>query len=158
MRDGRNDPKDVFHTYLVQLLAGGARLDDIVPGVTLHGEDVGRRLATRQRDWSRLNEEQQRRLCELGVEKAPRTRKAPAKPAASGPCAGGEAFQKGREALQQYIAREGTLQGPAGVQEMSDGDMRRVGVWPANQKQRRDRPDQAQLAALAGLGVRCAAV
>ncbi|UUU37803.1 hypothetical protein [Streptomyces sp. NBC_00162] len=33
------------------------------------------------------------------------------------------------------------------------GDVRRVGVWLANQKQRRDRLDQAQRAALAELGV-----
>ncbi|MGW7327348.1 hypothetical protein ACWGIU_01685 [Streptomyces sp. NPDC054840] len=40
--------------------------------------------------------------------KAPRTRKAAAKTAtATGPRAGGEAFQKGLQALQQYIQREG---------------------------------------------------
>lgn len=33
-----------------------------------HREDVGRWLATRRWDWGRLNEEQQRRLGELGVE------------------------------------------------------------------------------------------
>lgn len=142
------------YAYLTQLLAEGARLTAIVPGVTRHGDDVGRWLATQRRDWDRLNEEQQRRLGELGVKKGPRARRAPAKTAAAtGPRAGGEAFQKGLEALQQYIAREGSLPGRAGVQEMPDGDIRRVGVWLANQRQRRDRLDQAQRAALAELGV-----
>uniref|UniRef100_A0AAU2K5M3 Helicase n=1 Tax=Streptomyces sp. NBC_00049 TaxID=2903617 RepID=A0AAU2K5M3_9ACTN len=39
------------------------------------------------------------------------------------------------------------------MQEIPDGDIRRVGVWLANQKQCRDRLDQAQRAALAELGV-----
>ncbi|MFI7358074.1 Helicase associated domain protein [Streptomyces avidinii] len=142
------------YTYLGQLLARGARLADVVPGVTRHGEDVGRWLASERRDWDRLNTEQQRRLAEHGVKKAPRARKAPAKTAAAtGPRAGGEAFQKGLEALKQYIAREGALPGRAGVQEMPDGDIRRVGVWLANQKQRRDKLDQAQRAALTALGI-----
>ncbi|WP_030724082.1 DEAD/DEAH box helicase [Streptomyces sp. NRRL F-2580] len=145
------------YAYLTQLLAEGARPAAIVPGVTRHGDDIGRWLTTQRRDFSRLNAEQQRRLGELGVKKAVRARKAPAKTAAaSGPRAGGEAFQKGLEALAQYIAREGVLPGRAGVQEMPDGDIRRVGVWLANQKQRRDRLDQAQLTALADLGVQWA--
>ncbi|WP_392900968.1 helicase associated domain-containing protein [Streptomyces sp. LN699] len=55
------------YAYLAQLLAGGARLADVVPGVTRHGDDVGRWLATQRRDFSKLNAEQQRRLGELGV-------------------------------------------------------------------------------------------
>ncbi|MFJ8563220.1 Helicase associated domain protein [Streptomyces sp. NPDC093514] len=50
------------HAYLAQLLAEGACLTAIVPGVTRHGEDVGRWLATQRRAWDRLNAEQQRRL------------------------------------------------------------------------------------------------
>ncbi|MFJ3841761.1 hypothetical protein ACIPY6_40520 [Streptomyces sp. NPDC090054] len=38
-------------TYLAQLLEEGARLTVIVPGVTRHGEDVGRWLATQRRDF-----------------------------------------------------------------------------------------------------------
>lgn len=49
------------------------------------------------------------------------------------------------------------MPGRAGVQEMPDGDVRRVGVWPANQKQRRNKLDQTQLAALAEAGVDWAA-
>ncbi|MFD9523715.1 helicase associated domain-containing protein, partial [Streptomyces sp. NPDC059979] len=115
-------------------------------------------LASQRRGWDRLNEEQRRRLGELGVKKAPRARNAAAKSAAaSGPRAGGEAFQKGLEALQQYTARAGRLPGRGVVQEMPDGDIHRVGVWLANQKQRRNKLHQAQRAALAELGVDWAA-
>ncbi|MEV8536991.1 helicase associated domain-containing protein [Streptomyces sp. NPDC051211] len=55
---------------LEALLAGGGRLANIVPGVTWHGEDTGRWLATQRRDFGRLSEEQQRRLAELGVKPA----------------------------------------------------------------------------------------
>ncbi|WP_445270792.1 Helicase associated domain protein [Streptomyces sp. DSM 41634] len=146
------------YAYLAQLLAEGARLTAIVPGVTRHGDDVGRWLTTQRRNWDRLNAEQQRRLDELGVTKAPRARKTAAKTTtASGPRTGGEAFQKGLEALQQYVAREGRLPGRAGVQEMPDGDIHRVGVWLANQKRRRDRLNPDQLGALTDLGIDWAA-
>ncbi|MCX4960027.1 DEAD/DEAH box helicase [Streptomyces virginiae] len=148
------------YTYLAQLLAEGARLAAIVPGVTRHGEDVGRWLATQRRDWSRLNAEQHRRLSELGVEpqKGPRARTAPAKTATtSGPRAGGEAFQKGLEALARYIAREGALPGRAVVERLPDGTEHRTGIWIGNQKARRDRLHPDQLRALADLGVDWAA-
>lgn len=51
-----------------QFLAEGARLTAVGPGVTRHGDDVGRRLAAQRRNWDRLNTEQQRRLGELGVD------------------------------------------------------------------------------------------
>ncbi|WP_033227233.1 DEAD/DEAH box helicase, partial [Streptomyces virginiae] len=141
------------YAYLAQLLADGARPAAIVPGVTRHGDDVGRWLAAQRRNWDRLNTEQQRRLGELGVgpQKAPRARKAPKAAAASGPQAGGTAFQKGLEALQQYIARKGGMPGRGAVEELPDGP-HRVGIWIGNQKTRRDRLDATQLAALAHLG------
>nr|WP_053703347.1 helicase associated domain-containing protein [Streptomyces sp. WM6368] len=146
------------HAYLAQLLAEGARLTAIVPGVTRHGEDVGRWLATQRRAWDRLNAEQQRRLGLLGVKKAARARTTALKKAvASGPRAGGTAFQKGLEALQQYVAREGRLPGRAAVERLPDGAEHRVGIWIGNQKARRDKLDRAQLAALAELGVEWAA-
>ncbi|WP_406345840.1 Helicase associated domain protein [Streptomyces sp. NBC_01547] len=142
------------HTYLAQLLAEGARLTAVVPGVTRHGEDVGRWLATQRRNWDRLGEEQQRRLGELGVRKASRARRAAAKAtAASGSRAGGTAFQRGLEALQQYIAREGGMPGRTVLERLPDGTEHRTGIWIGNQKARRDRLDATQLAALAELGV-----
>ncbi|MFD4737841.1 hypothetical protein ACFWNQ_10765 [Streptomyces virginiae] len=95
------------------------------------------------------------------MKKAPRARKTATKTTtAVGSRAGGTTFRKGIQALhalQQYIAREGGMPGRAGVQEMPDGDVRRVGVWPANRKQRRDKLGQTQLAALAEAGVDWAA-
>ncbi|MFB6515593.1 Helicase associated domain protein [Streptomyces virginiae] len=142
------------YTYLTQLLTEGARPATIVPGVTRHGEDIGRWIATQRRNWNGLNEEQQHRLATLGVKKAPRARKAPSKTAAApGPRAGGTAFQKGLEALQQYIAREGGMPGRAVVERLPDGTEHRTGIWISNQKARRHRLDAAQLAALANLGI-----
>ncbi|MFD3762273.1 helicase associated domain-containing protein [Streptomyces sp. NPDC058622] len=90
------------YAYLAQLLAGGrpTRLR-VVPGVTRHGEDVGRWLATQRRDFGKLNAEQQRRLGKLGVKKDVRARKTAPK---SGPSAGGEAFQKGLPARARNLA------------------------------------------------------
>ncbi|MFF1561686.1 Helicase associated domain protein [Streptomyces sp. NPDC058279] len=142
------------YTYLTQLLAEGARVKEVVPRVTRHGEDIGRWLTTQQRDWNQLNQEQRKRLAQLGVKKAARARTAPAKPVvASGPGTGGRAFQKGLEALAQYITREGRLPGRDVVQVLPDGTEHRTGIWYANQKQRRDRLHPDQLAALAELGV-----
>ncbi|MFI1286788.1 Helicase associated domain protein [Streptomyces sp. NPDC020858] len=141
------------YAYLAQLLAEGARPAAVVPRVTRHGEDVGRWLASQRRNWDRLNTEQQRRLAELGVTKAPPARKTAAKTATtSRPRTSSEAFQKGLQALQQYIAREGRLPGRAVVEQLPDGP-HRVGIWIGNQKARRDRLDQAQLTALAEAGV-----
>ncbi|MER6320172.1 Helicase associated domain protein [Streptomyces sp. NPDC001581] len=141
------------YTYLTQLLTEGARLTAIVPGVTRHGEDTGRWLASQRRSWDRLGEEQQRRLATLGVKKAPRARKTAAKTTTtSGPRKGGEAFQKGLQALQQYIAREGGMPGRAHIEHLPDGP-HRTGIWVGNQKARRDRLDAEQLAQLAELGV-----
>ncbi|MFE6839999.1 Helicase associated domain protein [Streptomyces sp. NPDC057705] len=141
------------YTYLTQLLAEGTRLTAIVPGVTRHGEDIGRWLASQRRGWDRLNAEQQRRLGTLGVKKAPRARQAAVETAtAVGSRAGGTAFQKGLQALQQYTAREGRMPGRGAVEQLPDGP-HRVGIWVGNQKARRNRLDQAQLAALADLGV-----
>ncbi|MCX5173994.1 DEAD/DEAH box helicase [Streptomyces virginiae] len=141
------------YTYLTQLLASGARPAAIVPGVTRHGEDVGRWLASQRRNWDRLGEEQQRRLATLGVKKAPPARKAAAKTtSASGPRTGGKAFQRGLEALQQYIAREGALPGRAHVEHLPDGP-HRTGIWLANQKQRREKLHPDQLTALRALGI-----
>ncbi|WP_331720969.1 DEAD/DEAH box helicase [Streptomyces virginiae] len=142
------------YAYLAQLLADGARPAAIVPGVTRHGDDVGRWLAAQRRNWDRLNTEQQRRLGALGVKKASRARKAAAKTTTEpGPQAGGDAFQKGLQALAQYVAREGGMPGRAVVERLPDGMEHRTGIWISNQKARRDRLDTAQLAALANLGI-----
>ncbi|RST09037.1 hypothetical protein EF910_02200 [Streptomyces sp. WAC07149] len=148
------------YAYLAQLLDEGARLNAITPGVTRHGEDIGRWLATQRRDWNRLNAEQQTRLGKLGVTPARvvRARSTPAKTSAATTSGrGAEAFHKGVTALAQYLAREGGgAPGRSHVERLPDGSEHRTGVWLANQRQRRDRLNPAQLEALAALGVQWA--
>ncbi|RKT02173.1 helicase-like protein [Streptomyces sp. 3211.6] len=144
------------YAYLAQLLAERARLAAVKPGVTRHGEDVGRWLATQRRNWNRLNTEQQARLGKLGVTPARvvHARTAPPKPAAASRAGRGrEAFDKGLQALQQYLEREGGgTPGRGHVERLPDGSEHRTGVWLANQRQRRDRLHPDQLQALADLG------
>ncbi|MFE5773912.1 Helicase associated domain protein [Streptomyces sp. NPDC056485] len=145
------------YAYLTQLLNEGARPKAITPGVTRHGEDIGRWLAAQRRDWNRLNAEQQARLGALGITPARvvRARAAAAKPSTTTTSSrGAEAFYKGVQALTQYLEREGGGQpGRSHVEHLPDGTAHRTGVWLANQKQRRDRLDPAQLEALSGLGI-----
>ncbi|MCX4530035.1 helicase associated domain-containing protein, partial [Streptomyces sp. NBC_01669] len=140
------------------LLEAGASLDEIVPGVTHRGDDIGRWLTRQTRDWAQLNEEQQRRLTGHSVKPAARPQKAPARTSAKtgagkGAARGTAAFQRGVAALAQYIQREEkTIVGRAHVEELPDGTTVRLGVFLSNQKTRRHRLTDAQLAALAELG------
>ncbi|MFE3760473.1 Helicase associated domain protein [Streptomyces sp. NPDC059104] len=149
------------YAYLTQLLDEGARLTAVTAGVTRHGEDIGRWLATQRRDWAGLNAEQQTRLGKLGItpERVARARTTPAKPStASTSGRGAAAFEAGVQALTQYLAREGGgAPGRSHVERLPDGSEHRTGIWLANQKQRRDRLHPAHLEALAALGVKWAA-
>ncbi|MCX5318055.1 helicase associated domain-containing protein [Streptomyces sp. NBC_00154] len=139
---------------LTALLAAGGTLDEILPGVTHHGDDIGRWTARQVRDWAQLNPEQQHRLGEMGVKPAVRPRKEPAKAGtASGSGKGGAAFQKGLEALAQYVERESAMPGRSHVEVLADGTEHRTGIWIGNQKNRRDRLTDQQLATLAELGL-----
>ncbi|WP_406359423.1 Helicase associated domain protein [Streptomyces sp. NBC_01544] len=141
-------------TGLATLLEGGAGLADIQPGVTHHGDDIGRWTARQARDWAQLNTEQQRRLDELGVKPAARPQKEPAKGGtAPGSGKSGAAFQKGLEALAQYVEREGSMPGRGHVEVLPDGTEHRTGIWIGNQKARRDKLNEQQLAQLAELGI-----
>ncbi|MFI8281418.1 Helicase associated domain protein, partial [Streptomyces sp. NPDC085929] len=144
------------YAYLTQLLDEGGHLKAITPGVTRHGEDIGRWLATQRRDWNRLHEEQQARLGRLGITpaRAVRTRRELPKTAvAEGSGRAAAAFRTGIQALAQYVEREGGgLPGRQHVEHLH-GTAHRTGVWLANQRQRRDRLDTDQLEALAELGV-----
>ncbi|MEV8312465.1 helicase associated domain-containing protein, partial [Streptomyces flavidovirens] len=146
------------HVGLRALLEAGGTLEDIQPlgGVTYRGDDIGRWLARQQRDWGRLNEEQQHRLVELGVKPTERPHKASAGTIAkTGAAKGSEAFTRGVAALRQYIAREARTVVPRGHTEILEncGTPVRLGVWLSNQKNRRDRLNEQQLAALAELGL-----
>ncbi|MEU7068459.1 helicase associated domain-containing protein, partial [Streptomyces sp. NPDC046161] len=138
------------YTALKTLLAAGTTLDDIVPGVTVHGEDIGRWLATQQRDWNQLSDEQQGRLAALGVTPAPE----PAAPSRPRWAATGAAFDRGAQALAQYAAREGRLVVPrAHTEELPDGTPVRLGVWLSNTRTRRGGLTAEQRERLADLGV-----
>ncbi|MCX4530089.1 helicase associated domain-containing protein [Streptomyces sp. NBC_01669] len=143
------------YTGLAALLAGGAGLEEIVPGVTHRGDDIGRWLTRQVRDWTRLNPEQQHRLNELGVKPAAQPHKAPARAnAKAGAAKGSDAFTRGVAALAQYIAREGkTVVGRQHVEVLPDGTTVRLGIFLTNQKTRRHRLTDHQLAALANLGL-----
>lgn len=146
---------------LAALLDAGNTLENVQPGVTYRGDDIGRWATRQTRDWAQLNAEQRRRLEELGVRPRAvvRAQKAPARGAAkAGAGKGSEAFQRGVQALQQYIAREGkTTVGRQHVEELPDGTSVRLGVFLSNHKSRRDRLSDDQLTTLAGLGLEWAA-
>ncbi|MEU6315682.1 Helicase associated domain protein [Streptomyces sp. NPDC047014] len=148
------------YAYLRQLLADGALLPAITPGVTLHGEDVGRWLATQRQQFGRLTAEQQARLAGLGVKpaRAVRARTGPTKTSTTTTSGrGAAAFQTGVAALAQYLAREGGgVPGRSHVERLPDGSEHRTGVWLSNQRQRRDRLHPDQLTELAELGVQWA--
>ncbi|MFB6784594.1 Helicase associated domain protein [Streptomyces sp. NPDC056352] len=143
------------YTGLTALLAGGAGLEEIVPGVTHRGDDIGRWLARQTRDWAQLNEEQRRRLGEAAVKPAARPQRAAARASAkAGAAKGSDAFTRGVAALQQYIQREEkTVVGRGHVEVLPDGTEHRTGIWIGNQKSRRDRLAEDQLAQLAALGL-----
>ncbi|WUW27013.1 Helicase associated domain protein (plasmid) [Streptomyces sp. NBC_01463] len=142
---------------LAALLEAGNVLEDIQPGVTYRGDDIGRWTTRQARDWAQLNAEQQQRLRELGVQPraAVRGQETAARAGAkNGAGKSSEAFQRGVEALRQYIAREGkTTVGRQHIEELPDGTSIRLGVFLSNQKSRRDRLTNHQLTQLASLGL-----
>ncbi|MFE3186430.1 hypothetical protein ACFXKR_37065 [Streptomyces violascens] len=68
------------HVGLKALLSDGALLTDNVPGVTWQGDDIGRWLTRQQRDFGRLNPEQQKQLARsvYGRSYRPARRRCPA--------------------------------------------------------------------------------
>ncbi|MCR8945192.1 Helicase associated domain protein [Streptomyces sp. OUCMDZ-4982] len=139
------------------LVAMGAALEEIVPGVTVEGADVGKWLA-RQRPhvvWAGLAEGQRARLTALGVVPLPPEPEKPVR--ASGRRAG--AFERGCAALAQYRERTGSV-GPVSrshVEVLAGPDGAEVevklGVWLSNVKSRRDKLTVEQLERLGGLGL-----
>ncbi|MEU2120094.1 Helicase associated domain protein [Streptomyces sp. NPDC016459] len=150
------------HRVLSDLAADedGGVLPDIQPGVLFEGDDIGRWLTrqTQPGTWKQLSEEQQRRLSGLGVQPDQAPSPAPAAAhTAKGPNKAQQAFQRGLTALAQYVAREGepTVKRTHREKIFIDGQEHdlALGIWYANQKQRRDKLTQEQLNALAELGI-----
>ncbi|MEV4441862.1 Helicase associated domain protein [Streptomyces sp. NPDC049577] len=131
-----------------------ARLADVLPGVTVHGMDVGRWLE-RQREhavWQGLMEGQRERLEQLGITPLPPVG-APAKARK-----GGSAFERGVAALRQYKEREGTLarisRSHVEVVRYDGQDVEvRLGVWRSNMRSRRASLPEEQRKQLADLGL-----
>ncbi|MFH8760586.1 DEAD/DEAH box helicase [Streptomyces atroolivaceus] len=138
------------------LLSEEGGLTEVLPGVVVHGCDVGAWI-NRQREhsvWENLLPEQQRRLEALGVTPLPA---APAKKKTT--TAG--AFERGVLALRQYKNRTGTLTVPRSHIEnvVIDGQEHgvKLGVFLTNSKTRRAKLPAEKLAALAALGLDWAA-
>lgn len=134
-------------------------LPDIPPGVVFDGDDLGRWLA-RQREastWAQLSTEQRERLSRLGIKPLEGASAAPTpKRAAAGPGKAQQAFQRGLAALAQWVEQEGCQPPRKAVVALPDGTETKVGIWYANQKQRRNKLTQGQLEALRELGVQWA--
>ncbi|MFF0088202.1 helicase associated domain-containing protein, partial [Streptomyces canus] len=129
-----------------------------LPGLTVHGMDIGKWLA-RQRTpsvWQALHDGQRERLEQLGI-----TPLAPAPEAdvpATPSTAPVSAFERGVAALTQYKAREGSVTVSRGhVERLEDGTEIRLGVFLSNSKSRRAKLSADKLQALADLGLDWAA-
>ncbi|MGW4882219.1 Helicase associated domain protein [Streptomyces sp. NPDC004262] len=127
---------------------------DVLPGVTVHGMDVGR-FAAKQRQheaWEGLMDGQRERLEQLGIVPLPPPAEpeTPAKPAT----APVSAFERGVAALVQYKARTGSVTVPRGhTERLEDGTEVRLGVFLSNTKSRRAKLTTDKLQQLADLGL-----
>ncbi|GGV51021.1 helicase [Streptomyces spectabilis] len=150
------------YRVLADLVDADGALPQIQPGVLMDGDDIGKWLQQQKQPstWTRLLPKQQERLTVLGIKPLETPPAAPAAtPTAKGPSKAQQAFQRGVQALAQYIAREGHHRVPrAHVEEIAvEGEAAsvvvRLGVWVSNTKSRRGKLAQDQLAALRELGV-----
>nr|WP_324605180.1 Helicase associated domain protein [Streptomyces flavovirens] len=135
------------------LLAEEGGLTEVLPGVLVHGCDVGT-WVLRQRDaatWKALLPEQRERLEALGLTPLPA---APAKKTTAG---GAGAFERGVLALEQYKNRTGTVTVPRTHIEtvVINGQEHgvKLGVFLTNSKTRRAKLAADKLAVLAALGL-----
>ncbi|MFE4023084.1 Helicase associated domain protein [Streptomyces sp. NPDC059101] len=145
------------YAALAVVLADGATLAEILPGVAVGGQDIGTWLHAQRQGWEQLGEGQRERLAELGVEALPAAeQKAPAK-AAKARKGVSAAFERGIAALAQYKHREGHVKVPRAHTEtvVVDGQEHTVllGVFLSNSKSRRGQLTADKLAALAEHGL-----
>ncbi|WP_301129013.1 DEAD/DEAH box helicase [Streptomyces cacaoi] len=128
----------------------------VLPGVTVHGMDIGKWL-TRQRTpevWQTLTDGQRQRLEDIGV--TPLAAPAAVEPeeSAKPSTAPVSTFERGVAALTQYKARTGSVKVPrAHVERLEDGTEVKLGVFLSNSKSRRAKLTADKLAALANLGL-----
>jgi superfamily II DNA or RNA helicase len=147
---------------------GGGELADLLPGVMVGGEDVGRWLARQAEPevWAALNEEQRQRLTGLGMQP-------PARPAGGTQRPGNRelAWLRGVEAARRFQAREGHLTVPrqhvehvpdVPGHEDANGDHGqeqvmvgvKLGVWLSNLRSRKSALTAERAQQLDGLGIR----
>ncbi|WP_044377517.1 Helicase associated domain protein (plasmid) [Streptomyces noursei] len=144
------------YAALRELLTDEEDHSGVLPGVTVHGMDVGKWLAKQRQHavWAGLMDGQRERLEAIGVVPLPPEQAEPAK----APGKAVSAFDKGVAALEQYKAREGSVKVPrAHVEALPDGSEVKLGVFLSNSKSRRDKLTADKLATLAGLGLEWAA-
>ncbi|MBB0229861.1 DEAD/DEAH box helicase [Streptomyces calidiresistens] len=128
---------------------------DVLPGVTVHGMDIGRWLARQRtpKGWEGLAAGQRELLEAIGITPPPPQQTEPVKT----PGAAVSAFEKGVAALAQYKAREGSVTVPRGhVETVAVGGQEhavKLGVWLTNTKTRRAKLTTDKLTALADLGL-----
>ncbi|MFF1708394.1 Helicase associated domain protein [Streptomyces sp. NPDC058252] len=133
---------------------GQAGQVEVLPGVTIHGMDIGKWLAKQRKPevWQTLHDRQRQRLETIGV--VPLAPPAEPKAPATAPQTALSAFEKGIAALARYKTRTGSLTVPRGhVERLEDGAEVRLGVWVMNQKSRRTKLTDDKLTALAALGL-----
>ncbi|WP_406190246.1 Helicase associated domain protein [Streptomyces sp. NBC_01017] len=129
---------------------------EVLPGLTVHGMDIGKWL-TRQRKpevWQTLTDGQRERLQAVGVVPPAPEPEAVIKAAKTAL----SAFERGVAALAQYKSREGAVTVPRGhVETLPDSTEVKLGVWVMNQKSRREKLTTDRLTTLANLGLEWAA-
>ncbi|GAA3266472.1 helicase associated domain-containing protein [Streptomyces lavendulae] len=151
------------YRILADLVDADGVLPHIAPGVVFDSDDIGRWLQQQKQpaQWVRLLPEQQERLTALGVRPDQKPSPAPATSrGAKGTGKAQQAFQRGLEALTQWVAREGAhrpVPRAHGEEITVDGEAEpvvvKLGVWVSNTKTRRDKLTADQLDALRELGV-----
>lgn len=149
------------YRVLADLVDADGQLPDIAPGVLMDGDDIGKWLQQQKQPgtWARLLPEQQERLSHLGVKPLEAPSPAPAaKGATKGRGKASQAFQRGLQALAQWVEREGADR-PVPRSHSEEITVNgepvtvKLGVWVSNTRARRDKLTQEQLAALRKLGV-----
>ncbi|MEU0132405.1 Helicase associated domain protein [Streptomyces sp. NPDC006289] len=151
------------YRVLADLVDADGVLPAIEPGVLFEGDDLGKWLERQKSPvtWAQLSTKQQERLSKLGVQPIQASPPAPAATRTTkSPTRAQQAFQRGVQALTQWVEREGAdrpVPRGHGEQIAVDGEAEpvvvKLGVWLSNTKTRRDKLAQEQLDALRELGV-----
>ncbi|MCF3143635.1 DEAD/DEAH box helicase [Streptomyces platensis] len=142
------------YRVLADLVDADGILPDIAPGVVFEGDDLGKWRWRQQEPgtWAQLSTEQQERLTALGIKPLQAVPAAPAPKRATKTGKAQQAFQQGLAALAQWVKQEDGQPPRKAVVTLPDGTETKVGIWYANQKQRRDKLTEEQLTALRELG------